>query len=303
MAGQVGFKTEVTWGTGVTPDIFVPVLSAGVTLDEGYMRPAGIRAGRFTRVPARLGRRAVGGQLEMELPDTPVATLLKHMFGSVSGSGPLTFTPGTPLAKGLTIQTGVEDAGGTVRPFTASGSKFNTWSISAAVGEYCKLQAQFSAKDIVTATALATASYTTTNPFTFVEAAVTVNGSSVASANGFTLSATKGLKTDRHVLGSRLIREQLAPERFEFTTEITADFDDLTLVNLAVAGTQVASVITLSNGTISLVITCSGQVTGDPPSLASNGLEGQTIKLDHSHATSDASAITAVLTGGETSAP
>lgn len=306
MAGQIGHKSEASWGTAVTVDTFVPVLSANLTIDEGYIRSEGIRAGRRTRNPARLGRRTIGGNVELELPNTSVAALLKHLFGAVSttGAGPYThtYTPGAHASKSLTVQTGIEDAGGTVRPFTASGAKINGWTISAAIGELARLSYEFSAKDVTTGTALATASYASTTPFSFVDASVSVNGSAVASANAFTLTASKGLRADRHVLGSRLIREQLEQERFEFITEITADFDDLTLFALAEAATQVASVITLSNGTESLVITCSGQVVGDPPSLTSNGLEPQTIRVDHSHASSDASAITAVLTNSEASA-
>lgn len=306
MAGQVGHKSEATWGTAVTVDTFVPMLSASISIDEGYMRPGGIRAGRRTRVPARLGRRVVSGSNELELPNTSIASLLKHLFGAVvtTGAGPYThtFTPGPAVSKSQTIQVGVEDSSGTVRPFTASGAKVDSFALSGAVGDYAKLKYDYTAKDIVTATALASASYSTISPFGFLDVAISVNGGAVVSANAFTFSGAKGLKKDRHVLGSRLIREQLEQEKFEYTTEVTADFDDFTLFNLGVAGTQVASVITISNGTESLTITCSGQVIGEPPSLASNSLEPQTIKLDHSHATADASTVTAVLINSEASA-
>lgn len=306
MAGQVGWKSESTWGTAVTVDTFVPVTEWSLDIDEGYMRPAGIRAGRRTRNPARLGARKVSGTIEMELPNVGVAALLKHLFGAVSttGAGPYThtYTPGAHVSKSLTMQGGIEDATGTVRPFTASGVKSGGWELSCAVGEFAMLSVDWTAKDIVTATALATASYPTIAPFTFVEGSITVNGSAVASANSVTLSASKGLRDDRHVLGSRLIREQLEQQHFEFTSEIEADFEDLTLFNLGVAATQVASVLTFNNGTDSLTITCSGQVIGDPPSLTGIGLESQTIRLDHSHASTDAGAITAVLVNTESTA-
>lgn len=307
MAGQLGIKTETTVGTAVTPDIFVPVLSSRVNIDEGYMRSDGIRAGRVTRTPARLGRRVVGGSVEMELYNGSVATLLKHAFGGVStsGAGPYThtYTPGSHLGDSFTLQLGIEDTAGTVQPFTFSGCKMDSWQLTAAVGELAKFSFDFTAKDVVTATALASASYSTLTPFSFVEATtVTVNGAAVASANAATYSCNKGFRNDRHVLGSRTIREQREQEKFEFMTEITADFDNLTLFALAVAATQVASVLTLSNGTESLAITSSGQVVGDPPSLESHGIEPQTIRLDHSHATADASAASAVLVDSEASA-
>ena len=72
--------------------------------------------------------------------------------------------------------------------------------------------------------------------------------------------------------------------------------------NLAAAGTQVASVLSFTAAPDSLVITTSGQVVGDAPQLTKIGLEEQTIKLDHSSATTDAAAVTAVLTNTDVTA-
>ena len=308
MAGQVGWKSESVWGTAVTVDTFMPVLSANLTIDEGYLRSEAIRGGRRTRSPGRLGAKVVGTSVEMELPNTSIATLLLHLFGAVAapaGDGPYvhTFTPGPHVGKSLTIQIGIQDSGGTVRPFTLSGAKVGSWEISAAVGELAKLSFEASAKDYTTGTAIASASYAADLvPFTFVEGSVTVNGSPVASAKSVSLSMDKGLQEDRHALGSRTIREQLEEDHFDVQTEITADFDSLVLFDLIAAGTQVASVLTFTNGVQSLVITKSGQIVGDPPSLTNPGIEEQTIKLDHSSATTDADAITAVLTNSEATA-
>ena len=307
MAGQVGWKSETTWNTGVTVDTFMPVLSANMTIDEGYMRSAGIRAGRRTRSPGRLGAKTVGASVEMELPNTDLAALLKHVFGAVSttGAGPYehTFTPGAHLAKSLTVQVGIQDTAGTVQPFTLTGTKINQATIACTVGELARLSTEMTAADYTTGTAIATASYDSgLVPFTFIEGSITVNGSAVASARSATLTINKGLKIDRHVIGSRLIREQLEQDHFEITTEVVADFDNLTLFNLIAAGTQVAAVLTFDNGTEDLTITTSGQIVGDPPSLTNPGIEEQTIRLDHSSATSDADAITAVLNNSEVTA-
>lgn len=307
MAGQVGWKSEATWGTGVTVDTFVPVLESTLDIDEGYLRSRGIRAGRRTRSAGRLGARTAAGSVNLELPNTSIAVLMKHMFGAVvtTGTGPYThtYTPGAHVSKSLTMQTGITDATDTTQPFTATGVKLGGWSITAAVGELAQLSFDWTAKDVVTATGLASASYSASLiPFTFIEASISVNGSAVASANSVTLTASKNLRDDRHVLGSRNIREQLEDEHFEFTSEISADFDSLTLHALAVAGTQVASVLTFNNGTETFTVTTSGQVIGDPPSLTRIGLEEQTIRLDHSSNTSDATTITAVLVNSEASA-
>jgi len=307
MAGQVGWKSESTWGTAVVVDTFAPVLNANLSIDEGYMLPAGIRGGRYTRGVATLGRRTITGSTTLELPNKSIASKFKHMFGSVSttGAGPYehTFTPGSVASLSQTEQVGIEDTAGTVNPFTLSGVKMGSWTLSCTVGEYAQLSYDYTAKDAVTATALATASYTSgLTPFTFVHGSVTVDGTAVASANAVTLSASKNLKDDRHVLGSRLIREQLNQDFYDFTTEITADFDNLTLFNIIAAGSEVASVLTFDNGTDDLVITCNGQVVGDAPSLTNTGIESQTIRLEHGSGTSDAATVTAVLTNTDVTA-
>lgn len=306
MSGQLGLKTEVTVGTAVTPDIFIPVDSSNLAVAEGWMRPSGIRAGRRTRNPAVLGARDISGSVAFEMAHVSIATVLKHAFGTVvtTGAGPYThtFTPGSLSGDAFTLQTGISDATDTIRPFTAAGCKMSSWNLSCNVGEFAKFSFDWTAKDIVTATALATASYASgLVPFTFIEGAITVNGSATP-VRSVQVACNLGLKTDRHVLGSRLIREQLEQDRRDFSTSITADFEDLTLYALSVAGTQVASVLTFTSGADTLTVTSSGQVTSAVPSLTTVGLEENTVTYEQSHATADASAITAVLVNTESSA-
>lgn len=307
MAGQVGWKSEATYGTGVVVDTFMPVTAANMTIDEGYLRSAGIRAGRRTRSLGRLGAKTVGASVDMELPNTSLATLLHHILGDVSttGAGPYVheFTPGEHSGLSMTVQVGIEDTGGTVRPFTLTGSKVNSATISCSAGELAQLSADITAQDYTTATALASASYAADLiPFTFIEGSVSVNGSAVASARAASLAINKGLRTDRYVLGSRLIREQIEQDHFEITTEVTADFDSLTLFDLIAAGTAVTATLTFDNGSETLVVETNGQIIGDPPSLTNPGIEEQTIRLDHSSNTSDADTITVTLTNDEATA-
>jgi hypothetical protein len=372
MAGSYGLKTESAWGTAAVVDQHIPVLSSNLAVDEGYMRPAGIRSGRLTHVPSQLGVLGASGSVELELPTLNLATLLFHCFGNVvTTAGPLhTYTPGAQVGESFTGQSVITDAGDVARPFTSFGTKIDMFRLGVAVGEYAKLGFDWTAKDvalhrsvadgvtnsttlvtsataaftagdvgkpisgtgipagatiasvssatnaILSAAATATAtgvtftigvaaaavSYPALTLFTFVHGSVSVNGTQVASARAAQLTLNKGLKKDRHVLGSRQMREQLSVDKWEITSEITCDFENNTLLGLARAATQVAAVYTLSDGTNSLVITTSGQVLGDPPSLTTTGLEEQKIRLDHSHSTADASTITAVLTNSDVSA-
>lgn len=302
--GQVGFKSEVTWGTAVTPDKFMPILVArsGSGVPEQVQRQA-ITGSRRIRRPGKSGRVMVKPHLELEVSNkNGIGTLLKHIHGGVvtTGSSPYTHTYNfaTPLTDSLTVQVGIPDAADTVEPFTVAGFKPDTAVFSCAVGEPLKLVIDGSAKTAVTATALASASYSDDEAFIFTEGTVSVGGSAVASARSFTLTIAKNLRTERFVLGSPYTREQLEEGFYDVTLSIEADFDALTLYALAVARTQVAISIPFTStgsGGETLTWTMSGQVVGDPPELSTPGLASQTLNLEVSHGTSDASAYTLVL--------
>ena len=310
MAGQVGFKTESTWGTAVTVDKFMPVVRAhpGSGVPRRIPRQ-GISARRI-RKPGKKGAILVKPRLELEVSNkNGIAILFKHLFGAVStsGAGPYThtYTPGSHLGDSMTVQVGITDATDTVRPFTAAGVKVGSWELACAVGGNLMLTMDCSAKSVVTATALASASYSDDEAFTFVEGTVSIGGSSVASARSFTLRCNKNLRDERLVLGAQAILQQLEDGFFDITGTVEADFDDLTLYASAVAGTTVAIVLTFTSagaGAETLTITMSGELTGDPPELSTPGLQSQTLNFEIDHASSDASAITAVLVNGESSA-
>lgn len=310
MAGQFGFKTETTVGTAVTVDKFMPVIRAnpGKAVPERIPRQ-GISA-RRVRKPPKKGRITINPSVEFEVSNkNGVAILFKHMFGGVTttGTNPYThtYTPSSHLGDSLTTQFGITDATDTTQPFTNAGTKIRGWELACSVGGNLVCNLDCVAMTQTTATALATASYQDDEAFTFVEGTVTIGGTAVASARSFTLRCQKNLRDQRHVLGSQTTLQPLEDGFFDFTGSVEADFDNLTLHASAVAGTQVAIVLTFTSGGAgaeTLTITCSGQLVGDPPELSTPGLQSQTINFELSHNSSDASAITAVLVNTEASA-
>lgn len=148
MAGQWGRKRESSWANPATVvDDFYPVLEASIVADPTWMRSAGIRSDRYAERPADLGTLKVTGSTSMEFLTTPAASILLDMFGAVTGSGPLTFTPGSPN-ESFASQAGIVDSSGTVRPATAYGCKLDGWTLRAAVGEYVKLTLPYTAKTV-----------------------------------------------------------------------------------------------------------------------------------------------------------
>ena len=161
LLGQLGYKSETTVGTPVTVTTFHPgYVSDNPVRSQPPIVSKGIRAGR--RVPTSLstGAKTVEGSVKTELYSLPLATLLRHMFGTIAttGAGPYVHTasPGTLTGKSMTMQVGIPGAAGAVHSFTYKACKIEKWVLGGKVGELGTLDFDISAWDYVTSTALAT---------------------------------------------------------------------------------------------------------------------------------------------------
>lgn len=299
ISAQAGYVSESTPGTLVTVTKFVEIVSETLKADRPRYESHGLRAGRRINHRWAAGVTSVAGDVVMELPNVTLATLLKHMFGTLNttGAGPYTHTasPGPRLGTSMTWQIGRPDIGGTVRPFTYGGMKFSGWELGANVNEYAILTAHLAGMNEATGTALATASYAAGySPFTFVQSTLTLAGSSIA-VRSFTLEAALPLAADRAGPGSSTVREPLENGWGEFSGTITSDFEDLTAYNRFVNGTEAALVLAFSNGTDSLTITMNVRFDGETPNVGGPDLLELSLPFKATSGTSDAAAITAVL--------
>lgn len=309
MSGQLGYAPEtVAWGTSATPTKFLPVTQAQPSYVRNPIMSQAIRAGQLAEDRGKPGFIDAGGSVTVELHNLDIARLLRHLFGAVvtSGAGPYTHTYNLAVpTQGLTIQTGSEQTGGTVTPFTAVGSMVHQWNLSATVSDpVAKLSMDFTAKDIRTDVALATASYADSEPFTAVEASITVDGSPFTTANSFTLTVPKQLKTDRWFLGSPYRNIQRNVSKWPMTVEFSAEFESAAMFQHVVDADDVALVVLWDNGTDSLEITANMQIVGNPAGLTTQGIEPQTVRgrICRPVGGDDADAITAVLINAESSA-
>lgn len=302
--GQLGFKTEVAWGTPVVVDTFHEgYLSDNPVREQAPLVSAGLRAGRRTPHCISAGAKTVSGAFQLELHPDPLATLLTHMFGEVNttGADPYEHTAVPGAAEGsFTAQVGIYGSGGTVHPFTYEGCKLTGWNISATAGEIATHSLDVVAQDYLTATALASASYSGDGcPFTFTHGSVSVAGSALAEVTSFQLAATIPRRV-KHGVGSSLIMDPIENGRREHLITVETDFEDLTLHNLA--NTQVACVLNFTAGANSLVITTNVFVVPSTPSHP--GVDGEATETFSGicAGTTDAAAITSVLTNSEASA-
>jgi len=307
ISGYIGFKAEETWGTPVVVDTFHEGFTGGGQVNEIARIPsAGLRAGRRVVSIRKPGGKTVGGAGTFELFSEPMVALLKQMFGAVAttGAGPYTHvaTPGDLTGKSMTVQIVKPDSAGNLRAFTYPGTKVGQWTLAATVGELATVELEFSSKDEVLDTDAATASYGTGSPFTFIEGAVSVAGTPVATCTAVSLVGANTLRIDGHRIGSALIREQLENGMREYTGELTTEFESLVAYNRFVDASEVALTLTFDNGTDSLTVTCNVMFDGSTPELSGPELLEQTLPFVCLSATSDAAAVTATLVNGEANA-
>lgn len=307
LAAQVGLKTESTWGTAVAVDRFTPLISESMTEKIERLESAGIAPG--ARV-LRSGQWATGnvevsGDLGFELYQQGMGLWFRHMFGAVStsGAGPYThtFTPGDMSDDHFTLQIGKPDVAGTVQPFTFSGCKVTEWELAAKAGELVTLGVSVVGKDLATGTSLATASYGAGSglPFSFAHASVTVGGSA-AYVKEITLKGSNGLAVDRRGIGSAYIKEPLEAELRAYEGEMVCEFESLAQMNLFRNGTENALVLTIDAGSAAkCVITTNVRYDGSTPEVQGRGVTELKVPFKCLGPSTDAGAITAVLTNSD----
>jgi hypothetical protein len=304
VAGQWGYKSETTVGTAVVVDEFLPILSENIKNNIQRLESMGIRAGRLTTAKWKAARSELSGTVNTELWNTDVATLLNHVFGAVAtatngGQWDYTFTPGDLTGQSFTSQVGRPDIGGTVRPFTWAGCKVSSWSLGANEGEIAQLALNVVAMSETNGTALAVASYDADlSPFVFTEGSVTIGGAAADTVKSFSLAGDNGL-VSRFRMGSATSREYLENALRVYNGTMALDFEDLTEYDRYLDADEFAVVLTFDNGTETLVITLNARYDGESPALSGVELLEQPLAFKAISTTSDASAVTAVLTNAE----
>lgn len=219
---QLGIGSEGTWGTRAVPDTFLPFNSESLVLTPSYTESEPIKSGLMVKpqgLHKRTGR-SVEGSIGLDLLDRSMGKLLNMLHGN-------TVTPtlvgttdanqfvheigeSSPVGKGLTIQVGRGDVGGTVRPFDYIGCKITQAVITIEQGGLATVEFTIDGKDEVTDEDLASPTYPDAEPFVFENWAIDIAGGAAVNVLSTTITIPLNMKTDRYVLGSSgTKREQL----------------------------------------------------------------------------------------------
>jgi hypothetical protein len=196
---QLGYKLETTVGTPVTVDKFLEFNSEGLEYDPGFIEPTGLRVGTKFKRGSRLvqSRQMVSGPIELNHATRLMGALWKVALGStvttptvVLGSAyKQIHQTGDLLGKSLTLQVGrPEPSTQTVKPHTIAGAKCTGWEFSVSDNEVAKLSLDLDGWTEATATALATASYVTSEEFNFSQCTEFSLGNTIAGTTELTES-------------------------------------------------------------------------------------------------------------------
>lgn len=260
--GQVVIGLESVWGTPVTPAKALEFDTESLVWEPTFIEPTGLRAGVKYKRASRLvkSRESVSGGLSLQFATRTMGTLVKAMLGStvttptlITGSAyKQVHNPGDFMTKSLTVQVGRPEPSGTVRAHTYEGCKVKSWEFSVSDGEAAKLSVDLDGQTELTATALVTASYVSSEVFNFSQASVfklggTVSGVtelSVASGvtiptivHGFTLKGEAPLAGERYGLGNAGQKaEQLENDTPTITGTLDCEFDRTTFYDVFKTG-------------------------------------------------------------------
>ena len=248
IGAQLMIGAEATVGTAVTPTRTLEFNSETLKLSKQIVQGTGLRSvGLYDRAGRRnFTTKTAAGDINLDVATSGMGLLFKGMLGA-SASGLVSGTAfqqvhsvGSLVGSALTVQKGIPQTDGTVKPFTYNGCKVMSWDLACAVGGILNCRVGLDAWNEATATALATPVYAaTSNIFHFAQGSLTLGGTVTttagvasvaggtvaASIKGATVSGTNGLKTDRFFLGSAGIKaEQIENAMRGLTGTLDAEF-------------------------------------------------------------------------------
>src|SRR5664279_3193836 len=251
LRASLGVAQEIVVGTIAVPARSFEFETESLALKKTIVQGQGLRAGvKFDRAARRsFTTRDVGGGITMDLPTKGAGILLKNMLGSVATAVQQLSTtaytqnhqPGTLNGLSMTVQKGVmEEATGTIVPFTYNGVKVVDWTIDAKVGGIVSLQLNLDAWNEVTTTALAATAYIAqSSVFNFTQGTLSMGGSPttsggvvsvsggtpVSSVTAASVKGTNKISQARYFFGSSGIKaEQIENGYPTLTGQLAAEF-------------------------------------------------------------------------------
>lgn len=260
IGGFAAIKAEVTYGTPVTPDESVEINTAQLKKVKNTAQGRGLANGLLG---ARGVRRKVttvagGGTIGLDVTSNNMGRFLQGLMGAtalpvlISGSSyTQTHTLSDNVGKFYTIQAGVPDAGGVIRPYTFTSCKVLQGEFHCGIDEILQATYTIDSQNMVTATGAITPSYTAgATPFSFAEMTVKLgtfaSEASVTGVRSIDVQFARSQKVDRFYAGAAGLKaEPIMNDYMSITGTIEIDFTTKAdFVDRYIADTPTSMVIT-----------------------------------------------------------
>lgn len=261
LGGVLTAAKETTYGTAVVTTRAFEFESEDLNVDPSFAIPDQLKNGRLY-LP-QTGRQAMtanqgAGPINMTLPLKGLGLFFDMLNGDVSTPVQQMVTAAylqsykvgltEPTGKSLTIQIVRPDSSGTKRAHTFLGSKITGWSMSCQKNDFLKASFNVDFQKLDTSIAVATPAYPASQQFlAFKSGAITVDATPYAYIEGFSLSPSQGMKTDRYFLGNAGVKQEPLPNaKGAASLTLDAEFHDLTLRDKFLTGATAAVVLTFT---------------------------------------------------------
>lgn len=245
LGAQLGVAAETTYGTYTAPTRFLEFNNESIEPRIERIASQGIRSNSTVPRTQRWARNNKGGagSATFEVADKGFGLLFKHALGSVAISNPGTLaylhtcTLGDLDDLSLTVQKGVPDTGGTVRPFSFLGCVIPEFEVALDIDGLLMFTPSFDARDWTTSESLETASFASdVELFHYQQATIQVDNSDV-NCTGLRFTCRHAMATERYYLDSSGTKGRpLLNGAREIGGELTFEFSDMTQVNRFLTG-------------------------------------------------------------------
>ena len=217
LAAQIGVAAESTYGTYVAPTRFVEYNKADLKKKKNVVQGGGLAAGRIAQLGSRrvVTSESVEGGFELEVANKGMGLLLAHLLGSsatpvqqgATAAYLQAHTVGDNIGKSLTIQHGVPDLTGTVRPYTFMGCKLSGAELSCKVDELLTMSLDIDGRQASEVETLVAASLATgVAPFHWAQMSVKLGTfgaeAAVSGVKGFSVKFDRGMASERFYAGA-----------------------------------------------------------------------------------------------------
>jgi hypothetical protein len=249
LAGSAGFAPEVTYGTYVASTRFLECQKVALKKTKQTAMSKGLAAGRSVPLASRrvVTTKAAGGSIDLEVANKGMGLLFNDLFGGtvtpVQQGATAAYLQSHNLVptvdnagKFMSIQAGVPDLSGTVRPYTFLGSKLTALEFSCGVDELLMCTATVDSRDVDEGQTLVAPSYSTgTRPFHFGEATVKIGATVGAAAaiqgvRKMSVKVERPQDTGRYYFGNAGLKSEPISNNFVVISgQIDHDFVDKTI--------------------------------------------------------------------------